>query len=156
MVIETLVLRADDWRLWRELRLAALTQAPAAFGSTLTEWSGAGDTEQRWRSRLHDVALNLVLIRDGVPVGMVSATAPDAEGQVELISLWVTPAARGRGVGDKAVRQVLAWARRAHPASRVVLSVKTDNDHAGRLYQRQGFVDAGPSPTDPDERLMRL
>ena len=87
---------------------------------------------------------------------MVSATAPDIEGQVELISLWVAPAARGQGVGDEAIRQVLAWARREHPGSRIVLSVKTDNDSASRLYQRHGFVDAGPSPDDLDERLMRL
>jgi ribosomal protein S18 acetylase RimI-like enzyme len=37
----------------------------------------------------------------------------------------------------------------------VVLSVKTGNDHASRLYRRHGFVDAGPSLDDPDERLMR-
>ena len=53
------MLDPDDWQLWRELRLAALAEAPDAFGSTLAEWSGAGDTEQRWRTRLHGVALNL-------------------------------------------------------------------------------------------------
>lgn len=145
-MIETTVLGPDDWQLWRELRLAALAEAPDAFGSTLAEWSGAGDTEQRWRARLHGVALNLVLVTNGVPVGMVSATATDIEGQVELISLWVTPTARGQGVGHEAIRQVLAWARREHPGGRIVLSVKTDNDNASRLYERHGFVDAGPSP----------
>ena len=153
-MIESCALSSDDWRLWRELRLSALEEAPAAFGSTLAEWSGVGDTEQRWRARLEGVALNLVLSANGAPAGMVSATAPD-DGQVELISLWVVPGARGHRVGDEAVRQVLAWARREHPGSGVVLSVKTDNDHAIRLYERHGFVDAGPSPDDCDERLMR-
>jgi ribosomal protein S18 acetylase RimI-like enzyme len=59
-------------------------------------------------------------------------------------------------LGDEAVRQVLAWVRREYPARRVVLSVKVDNDHAVRLYRRHGFVDAGASPDDRDERLMRL
>lgn len=145
----------DDWRLWRELRLAALAEAPAAFGSTLAEWSGTGDAEQRWRGRLRDVALNLVLLLKGEPVGMVSATAPNSEGQVELISLWVAPAARGQGLGDEAVRQVMGWARQQRPAGCVVLSVKADNGPAIRLYERHGFVDVGPSPEDPDERLMR-
>ncbi len=156
IVIETLVLRPDDWRSWRELRLAALAEVPAAFGSTLAEWSGTGDTEQRWRGRLAGVALNLILTWGGEPAGMISAIAPDGERPAELISLWVAPAARGRGVGDEAVRQVLGWVRREHPASRVVLSVKVDNDHAIRLYRRHGFVDAGASPDDRDERLMRL
>jgi ribosomal protein S18 acetylase RimI-like enzyme len=36
-----------------------------------------------------------------------------------------------------------------------VLSVKADNHRAIALYQRHGFVDAGQSPDDADERLMR-
>jgi ribosomal protein S18 acetylase RimI-like enzyme len=146
----------DDWRLWRELRLAALTEAAAAFSSTVAEWSGARDTEQRWRARLEGVALNLILTLAGEPAGMVSATAPNAEGRIELISMWITPAARGQGVGDAAIRHVLAWAREKFPDSHVVLSVKADNDHARTLYERHGFLDSGLSPDDPDERLMLL
>lgn len=55
-VTEVVNVSPDSWRMWRELRLAALAEAPNAFGSTLAEWSGAGDTEQRWRARLEDVA----------------------------------------------------------------------------------------------------
>ena len=153
-VIEARVVTPDEWRVWRQLRLSALAQAPAAFCSTLAQWSGPGDTEERWCARLRDVALNVVLTWDGAPVGMVSATAPDDEGRVELISMWIAPTARGRGVGDQAVRQVLVWAQEEHPTSHVLLSVKTDNDHAIRLYERHGFVDVGPSPDDSSERLM--
>lgn len=145
----------DGWRLWRELRLAALADAPAAFGSTLAAWSGTGDADQRWRALLREVALNLVLALKGEPVGMVSATAPDSNGRVELISLWVAPAGRGQGLGDEAVRHVTEWARREHLAGSVALSVKADNGHAIRLDERHGFVDVGPSPDEPDERLMR-
>lgn len=154
MAIETLVLSPDDWRMWRELRLTALAEAPAAFRSTSAAWSGTGDTEQRWRTRLHDVALNLVLVEDEVPVGMVSARAPDTKRPVELTSMWVAPTARGHGIGNEAIRQVLAWAHREHPTSHVELSVKQDNYPARQLYRRHGFVDAGPSPDDPDERQM--
>jgi len=154
-VVDVLVVTAEDWRLWREVRRAALLQAPGAFGSTLAEWSGEGDTETRWRARLGDVALNLVLVLDGVPVGMVSALAPSVVDTVELISLWITPAARGRGVGDEAVRQVVAWASDTYPGSTLLLSVKSNNNSARRLYERHGFVDAGPSPEDLTERFMR-
>jgi ribosomal protein S18 acetylase RimI-like enzyme len=154
-VIDVLVLTPDDWRLWRKLRLAALAEAPGAFGSSLAGWSGSADTEQRWRARLANVPLNLALTVGGEPVGMVSATAPGLDEEVELISLWVAPAGRGRGVGDEAIRQVAAWANDQHPRHALVLSVKTDNRPARGLYARHGFVDAGPSPDDPGERRLR-
>lgn len=154
-MIDVLVLTPDDWQLWRKLRLAALAEAPEAFGSTLADWSGLGDTEQRWRARLANVPLNLALTMGGEPVGMVSATAPGFDEEVELISLWVAPAGRGRGVGDEALRQVAAWAHDQHPGHDLVLSVRTDNRPARALYDRHDFIDAGPSPDDPDERRMR-
>lgn len=86
---------------------------------------------------------------------MVSATDPGIDGAVELISLWVRPDARACGVGDEAVRRVVAWAAAEHPGSSVVLSSKIGNEPARRLYERHGFTDAGPSPDDPTERLMR-
>jgi ribosomal protein S18 acetylase RimI-like enzyme len=153
-VIEIHELTPDDWRLWRALRRAALAEAPDAFGSTLAEWSGPRDTEERWRTRLTDVPLNLVLRLDGEPAGMVSGTAPTPGGEVELISFWVAPSARGRGVADAAITEVVKWARDTHGAG-VVLSVRTDNDRAIAVYRRHGFADAGPSPDDPAERLMR-
>ncbi|TCP50976.1 acetyltransferase (GNAT) family protein [Tamaricihabitans halophyticus] len=149
-MIETQLLDPDDWRLWRQLRHAALREAPSAFGSTYGEWSGAGDTEERWRARLSQVPLNIVLRLDGAPVGMVSGLVR-VDDVVELTSMWVAPAGRGKGIGDTAVRAVVDWAGERD----VILSVKTGNEPAIRLYRRNGFVDVGPSPEDSGERLMR-
>lgn len=149
-MIEIQYLTPDDWSLWRELRLEALAESSHAFGSTLADWTGPGDTEQRWRARLTDVPCNIVLRLDGSPAGMVGAHLRD-DGTVELISLWVAPAARGRGVGDAAVRAVLDWAA----PREVVLSVKSANATAAALYRRHGFLDAGPSSDCPGESFMR-
>jgi ribosomal protein S18 acetylase RimI-like enzyme len=154
-VIAVRVVGPDDWKLWREMRLAALAESPWAFGSTLADWSGSGDTEERWRSRLAWAALNVVLLRNDESVGMVSAMSHAEDGAIELISLWVAPFARGREVGDAAVGCVVDWAREQR-RNTVVLSVKEHNDPARRLYARHGFTDAGPSLDDPGERLMRL
>jgi ribosomal protein S18 acetylase RimI-like enzyme len=153
-VIEAAVMRPEDWRRWRRLRLAALAQEPEAFAETLASWTGTGDTEARWRERLMAIPLNVVLSVAGQDAGMVSATIPNAGGQVTLISLWVAPWARGRGIGDSAVQEVLAWTRERR-GSDTVLSVKANNAPAIALYRRNGLVDAGASPGDPRKRLMR-
>ncbi|MGY4102249.1 GNAT family N-acetyltransferase [Nocardia sp. R16R-3T] len=149
-MIEVQMLDPEDWRLWRTLRLEALAESGPAFGATLAHWSGPGDTEQRWRARLVDVPLNIVLRLADTPAGLVGAYVRD-DTTVELISMWVAPFARGRGVGDTAVRAVMNWAGQRE----IVLSVKSDNEHAIGLYRRHGFIDAGQSPDDTNERFMR-
>lgn len=59
------ILDEHDWRVWRQLRLKALEEAPYAFGSTLADWQGQGDTESRWRERLADVPLNVIADLEG-------------------------------------------------------------------------------------------
>ena len=67
-VIELRTLTADDWPVWRELRLAALAEAPDAFGSRLADWQGEGDREERWRARLNLAgSYNIVAVLDGHP-----------------------------------------------------------------------------------------
>ena len=153
--VDVVELGPDEWRRWRSLRRAALGQAPYAFGSTLAQWSGAGDTEERWRARFAGVAHNLLVVRDGRDVAMVSLSAPGTDGTPpELLSMWVAPEVRGTGVGDAAVAAVLARAAEAYPGREVVLSVFADNEAAVRLYARHGFADVGVSPDDPRERRM--
>ena len=116
-------LTPEDWSRWRHVRLEALAEAPNAFGSSLY-WGGHGDTEKRWRDRLQDVPLNVLAVIDGRGVGQVSGTAPADQGNVELISLWVAPDVRGRGIGDALVRAVVQWAQ-AHGAAIVKLAVQS-------------------------------
>ena len=131
---------AEDWRAWRELRLDALRDAPDAFQTKLAEWQGEGDLERRWRDRLSEVPFNVIADLDQKPAGMVSAVRQGDE--VELISMWVAPFARGCGVGDVLIEAVLGWPVIERPG-RVVLCVMENNDHAAALYRRHGFVDAG-------------
>lgn len=152
--IELLRIGPDDWKLWRKLRLEALNEAPSAFISKLSDWEGKG--ESRWRSRLGDVPLNIVSYLDRAEAGMVSAV-PSQDGAVELISMWVAPFARGRGVGDALVAAVIAWAGE-QKAVRVSLAVFETNWRAIGLYLRHGFVNCAASSAggsgSPVERKM--
>lgn len=142
-MIDTRVLSPDDWRIWRELRLAALSEAGYAFGSQLADWQGDGDREQRWRGRLAiPGSYNLLVIVDGQPVGMASGVPGDRAGVAELISMYVAPVGRGIGIGDLLVRSIVQWARQSGAAT-LELAVVEDNHHAMALYQRHGFQDTG-------------
>jgi GNAT superfamily N-acetyltransferase len=145
-------LSAGDWADWRELRLAALREAPYAFGAKLADWQGTGDAEHRWRRRLDGGSRNLLAEFDGTPAGMASGRPPDRDGTVELISMWVAPFARGRGVGDALVTAVVRWAEE-QGAQRVALRVYEGNRHAANLYRRHGFLDRGA--VGHERRLVR-
>lgn len=134
--------------------MEALREAPYAFGSSLEEWQDAD--ERRWRARLESVPLNLLAVLDEKPAGIVSCIEPRDGGTAELISMWVAPFARGRGVGDVLIQAVIAWAREQN-ASGLMLSVREQNAHAIALYRRHGFTDAGANedPDSPCERTMR-
>ncbi|MFE6311732.1 GNAT family N-acetyltransferase [Streptomyces rochei] len=142
-MIELRVLTPDDWAVWRELRLAALTEAPYAFGAKLADWQNEGDTTERWRSRLGiPGSRNFVALRQGKPIGMVTGVRPPGSDTVELMSLWVSEEARGQGVGDRLVRAVEEWA--AEGGARLLqLAVMPDNEHALNLYRRRGLTETG-------------
>lgn len=142
-VIELQMLTPDEWPLWRELRLRALEDAPSAFGSRIEDWHDAD--EARWRQRLSlPGSCNLVARLDGRPVGMVSGVPAEETDAAELVSLWVAPDARGRGVGDALLTAVAQWARE-RGARELRLDVAVGNTSAIALYVRHGFVDLGPS-----------
>lgn len=133
-------LHPDDWEVWRDLRIAALAEAPYAFHSRLEDWLGVGETA--WRERLAAPGRYFVADLDDRPAGMACAIPPDPEGIADLLSLWVAPHGRGLGVGDALVSAVLAQAA-AWAAERLALHVVIGNDAASGLYRRHGFADFG-------------
>ncbi|GGJ98863.1 hypothetical protein GCM10011583_32980 [Streptomyces camponoticapitis] len=131
------VLTTNDWALWREARLAALTEAPHAFKSRVGDWHRGG--EERWRARLETPgAYNVLASLDGRTVGMASGL-PGGDDVYELRSVWVGPGARGLGVSDQLIEAVGTWARRSG-ARALRLAVIPGNSAAVSLYLRNGFV----------------
>ncbi|MHB8587998.1 MAG: GNAT family N-acetyltransferase [Candidatus Dormibacteraceae bacterium] len=129
----------DDWQVFREVRLAALREAPYAFGSTYEAEVGAG--EESWRKRLVD-RVRFVAEVDGRVVGTVGAGTGEFSGTAALTALWVDPGFRSRGVGTALVEAVVDWAK-SHGFNQVLLWVTEINDKAERLYQRHGFARTG-------------
>ncbi|HET6754687.1 MAG TPA: GNAT family N-acetyltransferase [Jiangellaceae bacterium] len=149
----------EDWEVVRDLRLRALRDAPAAFESTYEGEQGRSGKEWRaWLTR--PTGVTVVATLNGQPAGLAGGYVEEA-GHVELVSMWVTPSARGSGMADALVAEVVHWAR-MRDVHEVRLWVTRGNDVAERLYSRHGFVRSGQAqplpPTHPcvDEIGMRL
>ena len=146
-------LRPDEWRTYRAVRLAALRDAPEAFGGTYAD--SLALPERDWRERCDQPAW--FALDGGEAVGMVRTWRhPDKE-LPELISMWVGPGGRGRGVGDLLVQAVADWARQSG-AELLRLAVVPGNGPATGLYRRNGFElteELGNAlPDDQHEQIM--
>jgi ribosomal protein S18 acetylase RimI-like enzyme len=145
---EIRLLKPEEWRTFRDLRLRALTDAPNAFGSTLAYERAL--TDAQWRQRLARRAQFVASI-DGTPAATAAAIRARDGATAELVSMWVDPSCRGRGLGDLLVREVVAWAT-LQGLAEVRLWVTEGNRRAERLYLRHGFTPTGErQPVLPED-----
>jgi len=157
-----------EWAALRDVRLAALGDAPWAFGSSL-ERESAFD-EATWRERAESNAAGAWIVGFfaeagggvcGLAGGIVEGEEEEGgEGRcVELVGMWVSPEARGRGLGRALVEAVCGWARSERGASAVRLWVAEGNDGAAAMYRRCGFRETGEARAmarHPDRREVRM
>jgi GNAT superfamily N-acetyltransferase len=140
-----------DWRALRDIRLTALRDAPYAFASTYADQAAFGEAEWRHRAARGGTFLAYVPeVSASEPAGLAGGYCQEP-GIVGLISMFVRPQARGRGVGEALIAAVIDWAT-ARNATSVHLWVTETNSHARLLYARCGFKPTGerqPLPSDP-------
>ena len=136
---------AEEWRHWRATRLRMLRDDADFFSTryddmvrepdgTWREWvAGAADGDEK--------AL-FVADEDGKWLGVVGGFVRVDPQEVQLISMWVDRAARGRGIARDLIRELAAWTRQ-RGSTRLVLFVQEANEPAQQLYARAGFRPTG-------------
>jgi GNAT superfamily N-acetyltransferase len=137
----------DEWQVLRDIRLTALEDSPDAFLTIYAEQAALAEMD--WRRAILSggtfLAYTPELDATG-PAGVVGG-CQEVSDTVELMSMWVRPQARGRGIGEALVAAVIDWAS-AKNATSVHLWVIETNKYARMLYERCGF-----SPTDECQPL---
>ena len=118
----------------------------AAFFSTRYE-DAVREPDSTWQAWVGEAAQGvekvlLVAEDDDGVLGVVGAFRRLDPGEVQLVSLWVDPRARGRGVARSLIRAVAGWAQ-GLGAGRVVLFVQEANAPGRALYLRAGFRPTG-------------
>jgi GNAT superfamily N-acetyltransferase len=112
-------LRADEWMIWKHLRLQALADAPDAFGDTID--AARQRSDEAWQESILANGASLFIAEYGAePVGMVRVgrSASDSSSSW-LYSMWVAPSARRRGMG----RALMPALRGLRLLSRIAISV---------------------------------
>jgi GNAT superfamily N-acetyltransferase len=129
----------EEWPTWRAIRLRALADTPDAFGSTLAAEQAYQESD--WREWLEEPAV-VALDQSGAPVacGAVFERAP---GRAAVVSMWVDPAHRGRGLSRRVLDVLVGWARARGLA--VEIGVNRANPAARAAYASYGFVPTGES-----------
>ena len=127
----------EDWKLLRQVRLAALLDTPTAFG--VSYQTAAAYTDEQWQVRASSTGTAFWLaFEQDRPVGMIGAAVSSAQ-RFNLIGMWVEPAARGSGVATQLVETVKVHAT-SQGFDRVYLDVSSDNARASNFYLKQGFA----------------
>lgn len=127
---------AEDWKLLKQVRLAALLDAPTAFG--VSHQTAAVYSDEQWQARASSCGTQFWLAFEGDdPIGMIGAAVSDA-GRFNLIGMWVAPEGRGCGAAGLLVEAVKSSARE-RGYDQVFLDVAPENTRAANLYVKQGF-----------------
>jgi len=146
----------DDWQTLRDVRLAALAEAPYAFGSSYAR--EAPFTEEQWRGRISERSVTFLAgwPESPEPAGLAGVYVED--GVADVVSMWVRPSARGRAVGEALIGATADWAK-ARDHDSLLLWVTESNAPARKLYDRCGFALTGerqPLPSDPTLPEVRM
>lgn len=143
----------DDGPRFREIRLEAIADSPAAFGSSLEEIKARPN--EYWSNRVASAAAgadNVLFAAEAFSswVGIAGAYTEGKTGNTnpQLIAMWVHPAVRRKGIARRLVKRVVDWARQ-QGASQVALWVTEGNASARSLYNSCGFVESGERKTVP-------
>lgn len=147
-------MRPGDGERWRSIRLRALRDSPDAFGTTLDE--AQTRPAEVWEHDLHQFATFVAVVGDsdvGVARGDIARGGRHdrASDTGYLLSMWVAPEARHRGIAALLIEAVVNWAR-TEGLHRLVLDVGEKNAPAIALYTKMGFAPNGVRGALPPPR----
>lgn len=138
---------ASDALAFWQTRNAGLKEFPDAFTTSYEE--GVATPPEKLAKRLggdNDDFVLGALANDGTLLGYAGFKREDRtkqrhKGKVE--GMYVTPAARGTGLGKRLLLTLIAEARAMSGLEQIWLTVTASNDGARNLYLNAGFVSFG-------------
>jgi predicted GNAT family acetyltransferase len=141
--------RPGDGPELRALRLEMLADTPIAYVETVA--SAEQDPPGRWtdqaqRNSSGSERATFVAEVDGRFVA--TATGAVFDGPSEVVSVYITPEYRGKGLLEQLIEVIAAWSLE-HGRPELFLEVAAQNPRAIAAYARLGFVMTGHAEPHP-------
>jgi RimJ/RimL family protein N-acetyltransferase len=148
---------AEDAQRLRSLRLAALKDAPYAFGAKHEDELLISDSQ--WQDRLKYTHWCFVAA-DGVDIGLLAVDKADKDRNSDcwLSSWWINDAFRGQGVAALMMEWVIKLSKE-NEWKIIGLGVWPENLRARNAYKKLGFVEADkplPSRSKPGQMYLGM
>jgi RimJ/RimL family protein N-acetyltransferase len=134
---------------FQALRLAALLEAPSAFGSSYEEEKALPASAIERRLALHQDRAAFAAFEKETPIGLIGLARESHSKLSHKALIWgmyVIPGARGKGIGRALLLEALSLARSVPGIRQVNLCVNARNAGAIRLYESVGFESFGCEP----------
>ena len=132
-------LELNDWQAYRDIRLYALLHSPEVYGSTYAAEVERNDDS--WQERLQNpnCAYFGLYFMDKL-IGLTGIFRHNnSEQEAILISSYIMPQHRGKGLSTLLYAARLDWAK-ANGYKRIIVSHRADNLASKAANQRAGFL----------------
>jgi GNAT superfamily N-acetyltransferase len=146
------ILGPDDATLFQHVRLEGLLDVPEAFGTTYEEDRAlpqevVAERLQPVRAPIGRVVVGAFLTDALVGfAGCMQSPKRKTRHKAEIWGTYVSPGARGRGIGRLLLEALIAEVQTWDGIERLTLSVVERADAARRLYAAVGFEEFGREP----------
>ena len=162
------VLNADDAGDWLHLRLEALRSDPEGFSASLEEYECLSVEEVKRRLWSGTDAFVVGAKEDSRLIGMAGFYRDQGmktQHKGHVWGVYVSPAARGKGVGRMLMQKVLEKAAKIAGVEQILISVTATQTAAMKLYRSLGFEPFGREPRalkvggtliDEEHMMMKL
>jgi hypothetical protein len=142
-------LQAADAKSFLKLRLLGLQESPSAFGSSYEEEKDRTIEQIEGHLEGSKERAFIGAFEEGELVGVVGVGREQGVKQRHIAfvrSMYVSPIARGNGLGRRLVIAALQRAAAWDGVLQVTLAVTASNAPAVRLYRSVGFIEIGRLP----------
>lgn len=145
--------------LFRQVRLAALQEAPYAFASTYE--SALRRSAESWREQADSTAqgsdrATFFVFSDEAPIGIAALYRLQNQADVgELLQVWIAPEYRGKRAAWSLMDTLFKWAG-DHRFRTIIARVARENIRAVRFYRNYGFAQTDEGATDDPDSLVLL